>query len=36
MTSATKKQTLHSLLAESMHPAGNAHAFEYNSVYLMD
>lgn len=24
------------VLAESMHPAGNAHGFEYNSVYLMD
>jgi len=24
------------VLAESMHPAGNAHAFEYTSVYLMD
>jgi Alpha/beta hydrolase domain len=24
------------VLAESMHPAGNAHGFEYTSVYLMD
>ncbi len=24
------------VLAESMHPAGNAHGFEYNSVYLME
>ncbi len=24
------------VLAESMHPAGNAHGFEYNSVYIMD
>lgn len=23
------------VLAESMHPAGNAHGFEYNSIYLM-
>lgn len=24
------------VLAESMHPAGNAHGFEYTSIYLMD